>query len=591
MRPATVEQPDDRQPGEPATPTDEPGQPARLAGLAAAAALPACGGGGGAVPTATGMAFATGLATTQAEPSAVGPVSPPVRPPARLTREQASRLLSQAGMGGTAQQIAQVRAVGIDGWISAQFQTPRSASYLSLIGIGGPDADDSANGGGGGGDALERALWRKLITSPDVLRQRVTLALSEILVVSITPLTNRGFAVAAYMDILEGNAFGNYGDLLAQVSTSAAMGTYLSYVNNRKADPVTGSQPDENYARELMQLFTIGLLTLNPDGTPALRNGAPQESYTQDDVSGLARVFTGWVLSDDRSTPTSNVSQPMRQLASRHELGEKNILGTTIPALTDGVASLGLAIQALMAHRNMGPFIGRQLIQRLVKSNPTPAYVARVAAAFDGNAQRRKGDMQATLRAVLLDSEARAAAWLSVPQHGKLREPMLRFLQWARLVQLPPTASGQYRIRSLADPDDELAQTPLRSPSVFNFFRPGYVPPDSELGRLGITSPEFQITNETSVAGYLNYMRGVIGQGIGEARPDHAALLLLAGDAAALLNELNVLLAAGQVAPTTLVALKTALDSIDSSTAGGALRRVQAAVMLVMAAPGYLVQK
>ncbi|EHR72211.1 hypothetical protein BurJ1DRAFT_3403 [Burkholderiales bacterium JOSHI_001] len=572
-------------------PHGEPPPALGLGALAAlAAVLPACGGGGaGADPLA---ASADELAGIQAVGDGSAPVSPPVRPPVRLTREQASRFLSQASLGATAQDIAQLRSVGIQAWLSAQFSAPRGASYVDLISPGGPDAD-VVEGNSGGANAVERALWRKLITSPDVLRQRVSLALSEIFVVSIkgVALNSRGFSVAAFMDILEGNAFGNYRDLLMQVSTSSAMGAYLSFVNNRKANPRTGSQPDENYAREVMQLFSIGLLKLNLDGTPVLVNGEPQESYTQADVLGMARVFTGWALSADRSTPYTIVTQPMRQVPGNHELGTKEFLGTTIPAGTDGVASLGLAVDALMAHPNIGPFVGRQLIQRLVKSNPSPAYVARVATAFNGNAQRQKGDMQATLRAVLLDSEARSVTGLSDPLHGKLREPMLRFLQWARMVRLPPAATGRYGLGDLSDPANALAQSPLRSPSVFNFFRPGYVQPDSELGRRGITAPEFQITNESSVAGYLNFMQRVIAQGLAGSRPDYTDLLLLAGDSAALLAELNVLLAGGQIAAATLVALKTALDSIDSRTAAGALRRVQAAVTLVMAAPEYLVQK
>jgi uncharacterized protein (DUF1800 family) len=579
---------------EPVHPPAAPRRAADLVGLAAlAAVLPACGGGGDDAGVSA-FTDAGGRVTAQSAGGAEGAVASPLAAVAQLTREQASRFLSQAGMGGTAAEIAQVQALGFEAWLKAQFVAPRSKSYVKLISPGGEDRDRNGEApNSGAANAVERALWRKFITSPDVLRQRVTLALSEIFVVSIDGITggNKGFAAAAFMDILEGNAFGNCRDLLMQVSTSSAMGSYLTYRMNKKANPTTGSQPDENYAREVMQLFSIGLVKLNLDGTPVLVGGAPVETYNQADVSGLARVFTGWFHNADSSPETDRVTQPMQQLSQWHELGEKKFLGTTIAPNVKGEESLGLAVDALMAHPNIGPFLGRQLIQRLVKSNPSPAYVARVATAFNGNSLRTKGDMKATLQAVLLDAEARSSSGLSDPQHGKLREPMLRFLQWARIVKLSQSSKDRYDIGELSSPASQLGQSPLRSPSVFNFFRPGYVPPTGELGRLGITAPEFQITNETSVAGYLNFMQKTIAKGVGGGKPDYSALLQRAGDSRSLLGELNVLLAAGQISAMTLAALATALDDINAQTDAGKLRRVQAALLLVMAAPEYLVQK
>ena len=279
---------------------------------------------------------------------------------------------------------------------------------------------------------------------------------------------------------------------------------------------------------------------------------------------------------------------PMVQIAARHESGEKRFLGTVIPAGTDGVRSLQLALDALVAHPNMGPFIGRQLIQRLVTSQPSPAYVARVAAAFDNNGAGVKGDLRAVLRAVLLDPEARSDAGLADPAFGKLREPVLRFVQWARSFGLADS-TDQWRIGDLSDPATKLGQSPLRAPSVFNFFRPGYVPPNTGIGAR--TAPEFQITTESSVAGYLNFMQGCIGSGIAGLRADDAALRPLAADPAALLAELNLLLAAGQLSAATLGALKTALDTIAVATPAGIDNRLRAAVMLVMASPEYIAQK
>ena len=415
---------------------------------------------------------------------------------------------------------------------------------------------------------------------------------TEIIVISIIPVivANRGFASAAFMDILQTHAFGNYRDLLMQVSTSPAMGAYLSFIGNRKA--AGGAMPDENYARELIQLFSIGTIKLALDGTPVVENGKVVETYTQEDVSQLARVFTGWVLSSGRPGGLNNFpsTRPLVQNAALHETGTKQFLGTTIPAGTDGTKSLELAIDTLMNHPNMGPFIGRQLIQRLVTSNPSPAYVARVAAAFNGDATRAKGDMKATLRAILTDDEALSEATLGDPTFGKLREPVLRFAQWARTFGLN-SADDQWLIGNLSDAGRALAQSPLRSPSVFNFFRPGYVPPNSELGRRAITAPEFQITTESTVVAYLNYMQGVVSNGVAGKLPNYSALLPLVADSAALLSELNVLMAAGQISAGTLATLKTALDSIDATTTAGQNNRLYAALTLVLAAPEYIIQK
>ena len=539
--------------------------------LAGSAALSACGGGGDSTPA---------------------PTPPPAPPaPGPLSREQASRFLSQASLSSSAADIAQVQKLGPSAWLDEQFAMPRSSGYVEWLQSKGYDAVDLGNTQAGSNNML----WRKLLSSPDVLRQRVTLALTEIIVVSISGIAStpfKSFSAAAFMDILEAQAFGSYRTLLEQVSTSTAMGAYLSFRGNRKADPNSGSQPDENYAREIMQLFSIGLLDLNLDGTPKLVNGKTKESYTQADVSGLARVFTGWERDTSvgsADTPDRSI-RPMVQISNRHELGSKTFLGTTIAANTNGQQSLQLALDTLMAHPNMAPFISRQLIQRLVTSNPAPEYVARVAAVFNNNGAGIKGDMKAVVRAILLDTEARSDTNVSNPNFGKLREPLLRFIQWARTFGLT-SADDSWNIGDLSDPAGKLGQSPLRAPSVFNFFRPGYVPPNSGLGTAGITAPEFQITTESSVAGYVNFMQTSISNGVSGLRGNYSALLPLVPDSAALLAELNVLLAAGQLSTATLATLKTALDSINTSTTAGQNNRLYAALTLVMAAPEYIAQK
>jgi uncharacterized protein (DUF1800 family) len=542
---------------------------AGAAGASSTALLQACGGGG--------------------SPAAAPPPPPP--PPSTLSREQASRFLAQASLSTSAADIERVRSLGFAGWLDEQFALPRSSSNVEWLKSKGYDAVANKNSQNGSNNML----WRKLLASPDPLRQRITLALSELIVVSIGNIAStpfKAFSAAAFVDILEANAFGNYRTLLEQVSTSSAMGAYLSFRGNRKANAATGSLPDENYAREVMQLFSIGLIDLNLDGSPKLVNGGPHETYAQDDVSQMARVFTGWDL--DTSVGTADtpdrVIRPMVQIASRHELGEKRVLGQVIAAGTDGVQSLKQALDILTAHANMAPFIGRQLIERLVTSNPSAAYIARVAAVFNDNGSGVKGDLKAVVRAILLDAEARGDAALTDPAFGKLREPLLRFIQWARSFGLA-SADDTWNIGDLSDPATRLGQSPLRAPSVFNFFRPGYVPPNSALGDLALAAPEFQITTESSVAGYVNFMQKNIALGIAGMKADYSALLPLVADSAALLAELNVLLAAGELSAATLASLKTALDTIATTTASGQNNRLYAAITLVMAAPEYLVQK
>ena len=545
---------------------------ASLAALAAAV-LAACGGGGDST-------------------DAPAPVPDPAPASTPLSRAQASRVLGHGAFGGTAAEIENVRALGLLGWIDRQYALPRSQSHVDWMRANGYEAapPNLTNIDRAG---VTRSVWRKLFASPDVLRQRVTLALSEIFVISLIPvvLPYRGFASGAFLDGLEANAFGNYRDLLVFVSKSPAMGAYLSFLNNDKGNPATGSQPDENYAREVMQLFSIGLLKLNLDGTPALANGAPQPTYAQADVTQLARVFTGWRLTPGTAAgPADPVINSMSSNPTKHETGSSTFLGVTVPTGNDGESSLQLAISAFMGQPSVGPFIGRQLIQRLVTSNPSAAYVQRVATAFNGDANRAKGDMKATITAVLTDPEATSDATLNAADHGKLREPMVRFVQWARTFGLD-SADNTWDIGDLSSTVYGLAQSPLRSPSVFNFFRPGYVPSASALGDKGITAPEFQITNETSVAGYVNFMQKVIAKGIAGMLPNYAALTPLVNDPNALVAELNVLLAAGQISVTTLATIATAIASIDAGTAAGQANRINAALTLAMAAPEYLVQK
>ncbi|MEP6790227.1 MAG: DUF1800 domain-containing protein [Ramlibacter sp.] len=558
------------------TTTDDPvtQQDARRwsAAALAAAALSACGGGGSADSAAAG---GTGTGGT---PN--GPLIP-------MAAVDAARFLAQATPGATRAEITSLQASTYGAWIDAQFALPQSQSHYDWLIAHGYSDESFRNGTGG----LDNTLWRKLIAGTDPLRQRVTLALSEICVASVLGINApwRQFAVANYLDILENNAFGNYRALLDQVSLSTAMGYYLTYRGNAKANATTGSQPDENYGRELMQLFTVGLLQLNADGTP--KGG---ETYGPDDVSGMARVFTGWDLDTSglsNPLPPDVHRRPMAQVASRYETGAKTFLGVTIPAGTSATASLKTALDTLFNHPNMPPFVSRQLIQRLVTSNPSAAYVGRVSAAFSNNGAGVRGDMKAVIKAILLDMEARDTSSVSSTSFGKLREPVMRFLNWARGFGAT-SASDAWAIGDLSDPATKLGQSPARSSSVFNFFRPGYVPPNSTIASMGLQGPEFQITTESSVAGYVNFMqKAVAGSSVGDVRANYASLTALATDSAALLAEINLVLAAGQVSAATLATLKTALDTIGATTDSGKANRINAALTLVLAAPEYIAQK
>ena len=505
---------------------------------------------------------------------------------------RSGRLLAQATFGAPRSEIDRTLALGLTAWLDEQFAMGRTQSHVDWLRASGYETIDQRDLRA----PLDRTLWRKFLSSPDQLRQRMVYALSQIMVMSVDAGGVRwpAFAAAYYLDVLEANAFGNFRTLLEQVTLAPAMGNFLSMRGSRKAD-ASGRVPDENYAREVMQLFTIGLVELQADGTPRQAGGVGIDSYVQADVSGLARVFTGWDYASAANDTALSAVTPMAPIESRHEAGSKSFLGSTIAAGTDAAASLRLALDTLFNHPNVGPFIGRQLIQRLVTSNPSPAYVGRVAAAFANNGSGVRGDLRAVLRAVLGDSQARdSAAALAAPGAGKLREPVLRFTQWARASAVA-SPSGQWRLGNLSDPATRLGQSPLHSPSVFNFYRPGYVPPGTPIAGATLVAPEFQITTETSVAGYLNFMQVAVASSSGIAgsdlRPDYTLWLALAGDAAALAAEANLVLAAGQLAPANVAAIRDAVAAMPSGTDAQRLSRVHAALLLTLAAPEFLVLK
>ena len=314
---------------------------------------------------------------------------------------------------------------------------------------------------------------------------------------------------------------------------------------------------------------------------------------------------------NNRNLPNTVFTRiPMRLTPANHSSLASTFFGATVPANTDGVAALKIALDTLFNHPNVGPFFGKQMIQRLVTSNPSPAYVARVASAFNNNGAGVRGDLQAMFAAVLLDDEARAPAGLTQPGFGKLREPIVRLVQWGRTFGIN-SARGSWKIGDLSNPATQLGQSPLRSPSVFNFFRPGYVPPSTALSAAQAPAPEFQLVNESSVGGYLNAMQTTIRNGIYVNAPDqpqsasnttngyditsaYTAELALVLDTTALVKRLNVLLCAGQMAAANQTLIVSALNATAvtaASTDSVKRDRVAAAVLLVMASSEYLIQK
>jgi uncharacterized protein (DUF1800 family) len=573
----------------------EPASEARGAGAAAALsalALASCGGGGGS-PTPP---------PTQNPP----PVIPPVV--VQPTDAEAARFLLQAQFAVTDADLAAVKSGGYAAYLSTNYNAAPGQTGVAWLDSRGHNSItiEQRYFWPQFGDFM---IWNQLLAGPDQMRKRLALALSEFFVVSLSPIDGfyPPYVIGAYWDLLCANAYGNFRTLLERITLNAGMGFYLNTKGNLKED-ANGRQPDENYAREVMQLFTIGLYELNPDGTPRLdANNNPIETYGQSDITNLAHVFTGYdwdYLSNggtftdvpwhDYDVPNTRfATNPMLFRAGDHSTLAVTFLGTTIPANTPGSEALRIALDRLFSHANTGPFFARQMIQRLVTSNPSPAYVGRVAAAFADNGAGVRGDLKAVWTTILTDSEARTLPAASDTLSGKLREPVVRFVQWARTVGTTST-NGDYQIYDLSASDTALGQSALRSPSVFNFFRPGYVPPNTAIASAGKQAPEFQLLNETTTAGYINFIQWITRNGYNDVKPGYAELLPIAHDVPAVIAWLNLRLAANQLSASTLAVLQATLSAFAiaaNSTDTAKLDMLATACFLILCSPEYLVQK
>ena len=503
----------------------------------------------------------------------------------------ASRFLAQAAFGGSYEDIQQVSLLGIEDWIDQQYAIARPYTVMSKV-VQYQDYknanDNDPNDDGAYDYYFDFALWNYLMTSEDVLRQRVALALTEFFVISrFSSFSDSAYAFGTYYDMLLNHALGNYRDLLEEVTFHPAMGQYLTYMNNPKTDTDAGTFPDENYAREVMQLFSIGLSELNPDGTYQTdASGDAIPTYDNMDIAEFAKIFTGFTWYDaygffegpeDYELTYYN---RMRIENEWHEQGVKNLLnGANTPANNSGVQDVEFALDNLFNHENVGPFFGKFMIQRLVTSNPSPAYVERVTQAFNGESQygTERGDMKALIKAILLDEEARSCFEAEDDNYGMLREPFNRYVQIAKAFDFN-TQSGEFR-NSMYEVYNYVAQKPFNSPSVFNFFQSDFTP----IGRIeeaGKVAPEFQITNTESIAGYFRGLNrwlvnneyadewGIYSGEEWESYEDERGSFDFADEIALaendntiplLLDRLNLILAHGKLTQPTLDAISDAL--------------------------------
>lgn len=585
----------------------------------------------------------------------------------------AAHFLAQATFGPNDADIARLRSIGYQAWIDEQLAaTPTSMlDYFDWV-------DNTLNENTGFGNIIEGWFLGALggpdpihpadpaFDHKDQLRQRVAFALSEIFVISDqnTLIDQHPDGVAYFYKILSDNAFGNFRTLLEQVTLSADMGVYLNMQGNPKANLAQNVHPDENYAREINQLFSIGLIVLNQDGTPFLKNGQPVPTYDQSVVTAFSHVFTGWNWASCSSGnfggcgyQTNDFRTPMAAFAAHHDNGtdltndivSKQLLAyppagyaTANPGLPSAAnggvlgaggtpqTDLAFALDNIFNHPNVAPFIGKQLIQRLVTSNPSPAYVARVSAKFNNDGFGVRGNLGAVVKAILLDPEARYGQYWNPTTFGKLREPLLRITHFWRAMGArhqcghsnyangdyaddAPGAAYRYGGYNLAYGTGDtiygngVGQAPLRADSVFNFFKPSFVP-GGEMAALGLVGPEFQINTDTLISNSANAISGFYGPNYdasdspacstftgpysgppGEVAIDRApdmAYLATNGNAA-LIDRYNLLFMSGQMSPFMRQTLLTFINS----TGGSTRARVDALLTMLLTSPEYMIQK
>jgi uncharacterized protein (DUF1800 family) len=522
------------------------------------------------------------------------PPPPPPPPPATVSMTEAFQFLNQATFGATEDETQRVVAIGIETWIDEQLQMQASLQLPHLLSLPTPQFAGELQA-----DRVD--IWfRNAINGQDQLRQRVAFALSEIMVVSqLGALIDAPYALGDYYDTLARGAFGNYRDLIENVTLHPAMGVYLSMLGNERPNPVLNIRPDENYARELMQLFSIGLVELNADGTQRLNaQQQPVPTYDQSVINGFAHVYTGWHYAGAPSfeqapqlvrSLTSQIT-PMELYPPFHDDGAKKLLnGVTLAPGQPGETDLADALDNVFNHANVGPFVSVRLIQRLVTSNPSPGYVQRVAAVFDNNGFGVRGDLGAVVKAILMDDEARPALPMEID--GKVKEPLLRLTQLWRAYDAT-SASGVF---PLAASYIIFGQGPLQSPSVFNFFSPFFAPA-GEIRDSSFVAPELEIATEYQNTFVTNYFF-LASFGLNSANPDLeqddvfidiSAEMTIAGDTNALIDMVSGKLMAGNISTTLRSEMERMINIIDVADTAN---RTAEAIFLVVSSPEFSYQR
>ncbi len=527
-------------------------------------------------------------------PDPVEPPPAPVEPPLPsgvMTPAQAARLLQQASFGPSLADINAASTLTAQQWIAQQLAMPATLHMPNVQNVVGKNHASHYT--------RVEAWLHIALREPDQLRQRVAFALSQILVVSKDHpnLELQPLALANYYDILVRHAFGNYRQLLEDVARSPVMGVYLSHMGNEKPDPARNIRPDENFAREILQLFTIGLVDLNEDGSVITnKDGLPVPSYDQAVIEGFAHVFTGWSSpSETWNRKKKDYFQPMQAFDAYHDMAPKRLLNNQIlPSGQTAQQDLTAALDNIFQHRNIAPFISKQLIQRLVTSNPSADYVARVAQVFNDNGHGVKGDLAAVVSAILLDTEARLAVPYQVEGFGKLREPLLKTTHLWRALEAE-SVSGRIRTVGI---EAAHGQAPQQAPSVFNFFRPDHKP-NGELQQLGLNAPEAQLLTDSLLLDMQNYFHSAINLSIAEqvSKPDDFHMLIGFSELGRLLTEqgtdallerYNLVFFAGSM-PAALrqVLINTAAQLQQLS----AEQRAAALLYLVFISPDYALQR
>ncbi|WP_395377418.1 DUF1800 family protein [Marinicella sp. W31] len=510
----------------------------------------------------------------------------------QMTAAQASRFLTQATFGPSLAEIRRLQSIGYEAWLNQEIAAaPTLQEPCMQATLADPDIPLFMN-------SRMESWFLNSSEGEDQLRQRMAWALSQIFVVSDTNgATFDVMGLAKYYDLLAINAFGNFRDVLEDITLNTMMGFYLSMFKNAKADAIAGTRPDENYAREILQLFSIGLHQLNMDGTPILDGTNPIPTYDQTVIENFARVFTGWNYGgcqnwDECNPIESNISayDPMEPIETYHDTGAKTLLnGFNVAAGGTARQDLTAALDNIFNHPNVPPFISKQLIQRFVTSNPSPQYVERVANVFANNGQGVRGDLAAVMRAILLDAEARNP--VASDQYGKLKEPLIRLINVWRAFDAK-SASGRY---DLWNPEFDYKQRPLGAPSVFNFYAPSYQLP-GPIRNNDLVSPEFQITSETTVISVANSMhtftyRGYQDPGNYEANKPHLRLQReaeLIANPEALMDHLNVMMFGGQMSNNTRTVALELLSNLEDDNPQG---RVASLIYVLSLSPEFVIQR